>query len=120
MFRPKVHLCPNPLPPLSDKWLKGGFLLQSFKVQIDVIVDLKLFTTGTNVITVYMCTVRERNEIWFKTSSNGDRRSNIYMQAVFKKESLDTGICIIFFCKFMKDKGMSQNVGLFHLENGLA
>ena len=62
---------------------------------------------------------RERNKIWFKISSNEDRRSNIYIEAPLKK-NLNIEISTMLFCKFLRNKGLSQNVGLFHLGTGLA
>ena len=36
------------------------------------------------------------------------------------KKTPDIGISILFFCKFLRNKGLSQKVGLFHLKTGLA
>ena len=59
---------------------------------------------------------RQRSEIWFKISSNGDSRSNTYMQARFKKKPEHWDINIVL----LRNKVLSQNVGLFYLETGLA
>ena len=48
----------------------------------NVLVGFRLLTTGTNVTTVLVHS--EGNYIWFKISSNGDRRSNTNIQAHFK------------------------------------
>ena len=47
----QVHLCPKSLPPLSKKWAKR-WLFTSAVQDTNVIVGLKLLTTGTNVTTV--------------------------------------------------------------------
>ena len=39
---------------------------------------------------------------------------------VLSRKNLNIGISILLFCKFLSNKGLSQNVGLFHLEIGLA
>ena len=36
------------------------------------------------------------------------------------RKNLNIGILILFFCKFLRYKGVTQNVDLFHLEIGLA
>ena len=61
---------------------------------------------------------RERNKIWFKISSNGDRRSNTYMQAPFKKKTLNIAISILFFCKLLRNEGLSQKWAYFTLKLG--
>ena len=50
MFCPKMHLCPKPLPPLSKK-----VAFTSVIQDTNLIVGLKLLTTGTKVRTV-LCT----------------------------------------------------------------
>ena len=38
----------------------------------------------------------------------------------FYETNLNIGISVLFICKFPRNKGLAQNVGLFHLEIGLA
>ena len=51
-----------------------------------MIVGLKLLTTGTKRDNGAMCTGN-----WFNISSNGDRRSNTYMQAPFNPKQAGGG-----------------------------
>ena len=51
--------------------------------------------------------------------ANEDRRSNTYSTLLLRKK-LYIETSILFFCKFLQNKGLSQNVGLFHLEIELA
>ena len=44
---------------------------------------------------------------------------NTYMQAYLRKK-LNIGKSLLLFSKFLWNKGLSQNVGLFDLEIGLA
>ena len=112
MFCQKVHLYPKPLPLCSKSGLNLAkrWLFTSVIHDTNVIVDLKLLTTGTNVTWSQRCYLhRERNNlIWFKISSNGDRSSNTYMQAPFKKKTLNIGTSILFFCKFLRNTGLSK------------
>ena len=39
---------------------------------------------------------------------------------LLSRKNLNVRVSIVFFCKFLQNKGLSQNLGLFHLEIGLA
>ena len=58
--------------------------------------------------------------IWFKIMSNQIRARNSYMQASFKEKQLNTVISRLSFHTFLYNKGLSQSMGLLHLEIGLA
>ena len=85
---PKVRLCQKPLPHLSKKWaqfkLAKRWHFTSFNQDVNIIVGLKLLTTGTNMTTVLYQQGKKLNLV---QSWNGDRRSNAYMQAPFKKKT---------------------------------
>ena len=52
----------------------------------NVIVGLKLLSTGKNMTTMLCAQGKKLNLVWFKISSNGDRRSNAYIQLLLKEK----------------------------------
>ena len=85
------HLCPKSGLNMAKRWLFTSVIQGT-----NVIVDLKLLTTGTG------------KEI--KPGLKLVPMETTYMQAPFKKK-LNIGISVLFFCKFLRNKGLTQNVG---------
>ena len=77
---PTGALCPKSLPPMSKKWanLAKRWLFISAFQDTNVIVGLRLLTTGTNVTTVFCA--QGRNKSGLKLA----RMENTYMPAPFK------------------------------------
>ena len=83
-----IDLCPKSGLNLAKRWLSKTNIQDT-----KVIVGLKLLTTGTKVTTV-VC-AQGKKIIWFKISSNKDRRSNTYIQAPYKKKPEHCDINIV-------------------------
>ena len=103
MFCPQVHL--------AKRWL-----FTSAVQDTNVIVGLKLLTTGTNVTTVFCA--QERNKIWFKISSNGNRRQQHIHASSFQDKNLNIAISYCSFCKFLRNEDLSQEWAYFTLKLG--
>ena len=73
---------------MAKRWLSTSVIQDT-----NVIDGFELLTTGTNVTTV-LC-AQGKKLIWFKISLNGDRRSNTYVQAPFKKKRKHWDINIV-------------------------
>ena len=109
----RCQLCPKGGLNLAKRWLFTS-VIQDTKVN----VRLKLLTTGTNVTTVLVCTRKEIKSGLKLVRMETDVATHTCK--LLSRKNLNTGLPILFFYKFLRNKGLSQKVGLFHLLIGLA
>ena len=115
MFCPRVqnrcHLCPKSGLNLAKRWL-----FTSAVQDTNVIVGLKLLTTGTN--NGILCTGKEIKS-GLKSARMETDDSNTYMQgSSFQEKILNIAISVLFFCKFLRNEDLSQHWACFTLKLG--
>ena len=122
MLCPMVCLFPKQMPPLSKKgliWLKGdSYSLQKCNCWLKIVSQWDKRNNGA------MCGGKEIKcglELFrMETKVATCIYIYIYIYASSFKKKLNMRISILFFCEFLGNQGLSPNVGLLHLEIGLA
>ena len=89
-------------------------LIASAVQDTNVILGLKLLTTGTNVKKV-LCTGKEIRSGLKLARMETDLAKHI-CKLLSRKKQLNIAVSILFFCKFLRSEGLSQKWAYFTLK----